>query len=93
VIELPSSVLRAPALLYGVAVVAFIASMGIAWSEVSSAYAYAEPGNPMIRQTMIRAFYQSAFDAICLAGTGLLAHILLAIHSRLRADDAIGGTR
>jgi ABC-type spermidine/putrescine transport system permease subunit II len=76
---LPPIVQRAPGILYGLAILFFFASLGLTVHELSITMAHAEPGNPIVRQTMLRAIYQSALEAVYIAANGVLAHILIAI--------------
>lgn len=91
---LPNVIHRAPAFFYAAAAMMFVASVAITWSEVGSNFTYAEPGNPMYRQALLRGVYGAAYEAICLMANGVLVQVLLAIWARLpRSADAAGGAR
>ena len=76
---LPPIVQRAPGILYGLAILFFLASLGLAILEINGTLGYAEPGNPAVRQAMLRAVYQAALEAVYIAANGVVAHILIAI--------------
>ena len=76
---LPPMVQRAPSILYGLAVLFFLASLSLGIYEVSNTMGYAEPGNPVVRQAILRAVYQAALEAVYIAANGVVVHVLLAI--------------
>ena len=76
---LPPLVQRAPSILYGLAILFFLASLALGISDINATMGYTEPGNPIFRQAMLRAVYQAALEAVYIAANGLVAHILLAI--------------
>ena len=81
---LPPTLLRAPTLLYGAAVLMFFWSFAQSYYEVTSlAFVYAEGGDPVSRLTLIKAAYQAVLEALYLAATGATIHVLLAIWARL----------
>ena len=77
--DLPPMVQRAPAILYGLAVLFFLASLALGIIDVNLTTGYAESGNPVVRQAMLRTIYQSALEAVYIAANGVIAHILIAI--------------
>jgi hypothetical protein len=87
---LPPLLLRVPKMLYAAAVLFFLASFGLTLIEVDSSFAYAEAGNPLIRQLLLRGLYQAALEALYIATNGVLAHILLAIWQNGRSQSVRG---
>ena len=76
---LPKLVQRAPYIFYGLAVVIFAGSWLLTIVEVNTSMGYAEPNNPVASLAKWRGLYQAALEAIYIAGTGVMLHILLAI--------------
>ena len=76
---LPPLVQRAPGILYGLAVLFFLASLGLALIEINNTATHVEPGNPIVRQAILRAVYQAALEAVYIAANGIVVHVLLAI--------------
>ena len=91
--DLPILVRRAPGIFYGAAALAFVLSMALTFYEISTAMGYANDDgtNPAVRMAVLRALFQSALEAMYLLGTGVLAHILLAIWSGSGTTVADGG--
>ena len=88
---LPTLVQRAPGILYGLAALFFLASLGLGLGDINTTMGYAEPGNPMVRQAVLRTIYQSALEAVYIAGNGVIAHILIAIwHNGARSQGGEG---
>jgi len=77
--ELPPLVQRAPSILYGAAGLFFLWSLGLTIGETNITMAGAEPGNPVVRLSMLRGLYQAALEAVYIAANGVVAHILIAI--------------
>ena len=77
--DLPLIVQRAPRILYGLAILFFLASLALGISDINITAGYAEPGNPVVRQAMLRAIYQSALEAVYIAANGVIVQILIAI--------------
>jgi hypothetical protein len=88
---LPSLVQRAPGILYGLAVLFFLASLGLALIEINNTATHVEPGNPIVRQAVLRAVYQAALEAAYLAANGVVVHVLLAIWRNGAARQTGGG--
>jgi|GEM_PF-1498971 len=81
--SLPALVHRAPKILYIAAVLFFLGSMTLTLCEVSVTMGSGNDlhGNPMVRVAVLRGLYQALLDALHIAATGVLAHILIAVWS------------
>jgi hypothetical protein len=90
---LPIVVQRAPQLFYGAAILVFLGSIALAYYDLSAVSGYANTygDNPAVRSAMLRAILQAALEATYLVGTGVLAHILLAIWRNGLAGAGRGG--
>ena len=76
---LPPLVHRAPAILYGLAILFFVASFVLSIIDVNLTTGTAQAYDPIVRQAKLRGLYQAALEAVYIAANGVIAQILIAI--------------
>jgi hypothetical protein len=89
--SLPNYVVRAPQILYVAALVMFCATVAVETYDLSVMRSYAvgaDASDPTVLLARLRAVYNATREAIYIASSGLLMHVMLAIWSRLGAKEA-----
>ena len=82
--DLPLFIRRAPSILYGLAILFFVASFVLSVTDIQITGEHAAEGDPLIRQAKLRALYQAALEAVYIAANGVVAQILLAFFDKVR---------
>ncbi|NJM51292.1 MAG: hypothetical protein HC843_10850 [Sphingomonadales bacterium] len=88
--HLPHLLRRTPKIFYILSFLFAAASLAPSYWEISAITSpYAEPGNPVVRLTMAKAFYQALLEATYIIASGALIDIAIRIWDKMSIKEQV----